>query len=755
MNILVLSTFPPQHCGIATFSQDLINAIESVYGKQTVISIGALIRGIEKFDFPENVKYLIDTNSISSLENFSELINTSDTDLICIQHEFGLFGREMGENILNLLKRLIIPTTITFHTVLPNPDKKRLEIVQNMAEITTKLIVMTKRSNEILQEEYGIPKDKIIHIPHGTHLTEWKDKQVLKEYYGFNKRKIFSTFGLISENKSIETAILGMVKIRKEFPDALYLILGKTHPQVVANEGETYRNKLELLVKDNNLNDHVLFINKYLSLDELLNYLALTDIYLFTSKDPNQAVSGTFLYAMSSGCPIISTSFVQAKEMLDEGTGTLIDFNSPEQLAKASIRLLRDPHLMKNMSSNAYHATRTSIWENVAIAYSKLFSVLLGKPENNMNPILPPISLHHFNKMTDDVGFVQFAKISNPDFNSGYTVDDNARALIAVCMFNQSFADKSSNNLMKHYLDFVLNCQQNNGTFLNYLDKDHFFTSQNYEENLDDSNGRAIWALGFVISCKSSLSPDMVWKVERAIISSLNWISNLNSPRAIAFCIKGLSYFNEENNLQNIKKLINLLGNKLANRYKETKTQDWHWFEESMTYANAVLSEGMCFAYAASGNEEHLRIALESFDFLISHTFENGTLNVISNNGWFVKGGEKTMGGEQAIDATYSVLALHKFYELTGNIDYLKKMRIAFSWFLGNNKLHQMIYNPVSGGCFDGLENGHVNQNQGAESTTCYLIARLTMEQLKPKVLPERNSVFEINNIKKKLNSVA
>ena len=755
MNILFLTTFPPQHCGIATFSQDLINAIECTYGKQINISIGALIRGSEHFYFTVNVKYKINTDDTLALKIAAEKINQDSFDVICVQHEFGLFGGEMGDNIVNFLAILNKPVTITFHTVLPNPDSKRFSIINKICENATRLISMTKRSSEILQTDYKIPEEKIIHIPHGTHLTEWKDKQVLKEHYGIENKKVFSTFGLISRNKSIETAIEAMVEIRKEFPDSLYLIIGKTHPQVFANEGEKYRNYLESLVNKYDLNDNVQFINQYLDLDELLNYLALTDIYLFTSKDPNQAVSGTFLYAMSSGCPIISTSFVQAKEMLDEGTGVLINFNSPNELSIAAKRLLSDPELMKNMSMNAYHATRTSIWENVAISHSNLFSYIKGNNKGNLSPILPPISLHHFNKMTDDAGFIQFAKISTPDIESGYTVDDNARALIALCMFNQSFIDKSSIYLMKHYLDFVLNCQQTDGRFLNYLDKNHRFTSQNYSENLDDSNGRAIWSLGFTVGCGTALEPDLIWKLERAIIASLSWITELNSPRAIAFCIKGLSHFNKKNKIQSINELICLLGNKLAIRYFETRTEDWHWFEESLTYANAVLSEAMCFVYEASQKEEHRKIAFESFDFLLSHTVEENTLNLISNDGWFVKGGTKTIGGEQAIDVTYTILALHKFYELTGNIEYLKKMRIAFNWFLGNNKLNQMVYNPVSGGCFDGLEDGHINQNQGAESTVCYLIARLTMEQLKPTVLPVRNSVFDIIKNRNTINSVA
>ncbi|QEC51434.1 glycosyltransferase involved in cell wall biosynthesis [Anseongella ginsenosidimutans] len=728
INILSVTTYPPYECGIATFSQDLINVIGRSFGDSIDIKVCAISGKNSGETYSEPVSYTLNAgNRDAYLELAANINEDSDVDMVYLQHEFGLFGGNYGDYLLGLLLNLHKPFAICFHTVLPHPEQEMLKLVQVISKLAVKVVVMTQASLEILHREYDIPVSKLVRIPHGTHLTEWGDSHKIKQKHGLDNRLILSTFGLLSSNKSIETAIEAMDSIRMYFPNALYLVLGKTHPQILANEGEQYRRQLEEKVAELHLEDHVHFVNKYLSLKELLEYLSMTDVYLFTSKDPNQAVSGTFVYAMGSGCPIVSTPFLQARETLNENTGILVDFNDAAQLAAAAIRLLSDEPRRHNMSMNTYHATRDSIWENVAISYAHLFTELAGH-STPPRPSLPPVLTNHFRRLTDDTGMVQFAKICTPDLDSGYTLDDNARAMIAMCMHYRLKPVIKTLAAIRKYLDFILFCQQPGGKFLNYVDKEKQFTAQNKTVNLDDANTRAVWSLGILLSCQHLLPYSVVGPAEKALLSTLEWIGKLESPRAIAFSIKGLSFYLSSFKNPAAVELVIKLGNRLQDKYNETKAKDWNWYEKYLTYANAVLPEAMLYAYLHSGKKEHHDTATESLQFLCDRVFTENYMKVISNKGEYTIN-KASEFGEQSIDVCYTILALDLFYKTTGDKQYLEDMKMAFSWYLGNNHLHQIMYNPVSGGCFDGLEETHVNQNQGAESTVCYLIARLTMEE--------------------------
>lgn len=727
-NILCISTYPPHECGIATFSQDLNNALERGFSDRVDIKVCALVREDSGETYSSPVIYTLDVNDRDAYIALARSINEDkEIDIVHIQHEFGLFGGNYGDYLLALLLNLQKPFVICFHTVLPHPSPERLKLVQVIGKLAVRVVVMTQTSLEILHGEYNIPLRKLTQIPHGTHLTAWEDSSKLKEKYGLGNRLILSTFGLLSSNKSVETAIEAMESIRVYFPDALYLVLGKTHPQIIANEGEKYRRMLEEKVAWHGLESHVHFINKYLSLKELLEYLSMTDVYLFTSKDPDQTVSGTFVYAMGAGCPIISTPFLQARETLTPDIGLLVDFNNADQLATAAISLLSDQPRRHRMGLNTYHATRSSIWENVAIAHIRLFAELTNH-EAPAYSCLPAISTRHFHRLTDDNGMMQFAHISTPDPGSGYTLDDNARALIAMCMHYRLNPEVRTLRAIRKYLDLVLFCQQPKGTFLNYIDTEKRFTSENKKVNLDDANARAVWCLGTLLSCHHLLPYTLADKAERALLKSFIWLKKLESPRAIALVIKGLSLYLSKFENAEAKELVIKLGSRLQENYNKAKAKDWNWFEKYLTYANAVLPEGMLYASLLSGREEHRKTAIESLQFLCNRIFTEDHLRVISNKGEHTI--NKASGfGEQSIDVCYTILALDLFYKTTGNKQYMESMKTAFSWYLGNNHLHQIMYNPVSGGCFDGLEETHVNQNQGAESTVCYLIARLAMEE--------------------------
>ncbi|HEY3388948.1 MAG TPA: glycosyltransferase, partial [Prolixibacteraceae bacterium] len=518
--------------------------------------------------------------------------------------------------------------------------------------------------------------------------------------------------------------------IVKQNPEVMFLIIGKTHPEVVKTDGEKYREMLQDKVVQYNLQNHVRFINKYLALPELLEYLQFTDIYLFTTNDPNQAVSGTFAYAMSCGCPIISTPIPHAREVLTPDTGIIFDFRNSQQLAVAVNRLLNDDELRRNLITNTLQKVVSTAWENSAVAHATLFGNIGGN-KVNLRYNLPVIKLSHLKQMTTNIGIIQFSKINQPDISTGYTLDDNARALVASCMYFKLTGDEKTLYYIQKYLSFIKLCQLAGGDFFNYLDKDCQFTDQNKIVNLDDSNGRAIWALGYLISLMDVLPTKIILEADRIIEKSIHVLKVIHSPRAMAFVIKGLYYNNRTIKSPENLLLVNIFANRLSEMYKHESSKEWEWFEGYLTYANSTLPEAMLYAWLLTGEEIYKDIAITSFNFLLSHIFNENGIEVISNKRWLLKGEKAAHFGEQPIDVAYTIMTLSKFYDVFADEDYKQKMEIAFDWFLGNNRLQQIVYNPCTGGCYDGLEETHVNLNQGAESTVSYLMARLTVEKYK------------------------
>ncbi|HEY5589546.1 MAG TPA: glycosyltransferase [Paludibacter sp.] len=728
--ILVISSFPPRECGIATYSQDLIKALNNKFSNSLSIKICALESGISNFDYPDDVKYILDTSRVASFEKLSKSINQDkDIQIVLIQHEFGLY-MEQEQAFLKFLYELTKPVVIVFHTVLPRPDEQLKAKVKHITAVCRSIIVMTNTSADILKTDYGVSKQKISVIAHGTHLVPHLNKKSLKEKYGLVGKKVLSTFGLLSSGKSIETTIKALPAIVKTSPDVVFLVLGKTHPEVVKHDGERYRESLEQLVTDLDLKDNVVFVNKYLSLPVLLEYLQLTDIYLFTSSDPNQAVSGTFAYAMSCACPIISTPIPHAKEVLAEDTGIIFDFRNSQQLADAVIKLLNDEPLRKQISNNTLQKIISTAWENSAVAHAMLLEKI-GVGKIKLEYDLPTINLDHLREMTTEVGMIQFSKNNQPDISTGYTLDDNARAMVALCMHLKIKGDKESINHIRKYLNFIKLCQQPGGDFLNYVDKVIQFTDQNKEVNLDDSNGRAVWALGYLLSIKKLLPSEIVLDAETILEKSLPHVGTISSPRAMAFAIKGIYFAQKDNRSPDYLDLIKSFADRLLQMYKHESNEKWEWYEGYLTYANSILPEAMLFAWMMTGEPIYKDIAKTSFNFLLSLTFNENGIQVISNKSWLQKGQEAAKFGEQPIDVAYTIMTLSKFYNVFKNEDYHLKMMTAFNWFLGNNRLHQIVYNPCTGGCYDGLEETHVNLNQGAESTVSYLMARLTIEKHK------------------------
>ena len=746
--VIFITSYPPVECGIASYSQDLLQALNNKFQDSFSLKVCAVQPNKKHYDYPQEVSYVIEASQSADYAHLIETFNNDENvKLILIQHEFGLFNHNGDKDLLPFLYSLTKPIVMVFHTVLPEPSAELKIKVRHLCKACAALIVMTQDAAKVLEKDYSISADKINVIPHGTHLVPHLNKDVLKAKYHFQGRKIISTFGLLNSGKSIETTLRALPSIIEQHRDILFLIIGKTHSGVVKVEGERYRHMLRDIVHELNLHNHVQFVNSYVPLSDLLEYLQMTDIYLFTSKDPNQAVSGTFSYAMSCGCPIISTPIPHAKEILTEGTGIIIDFENSRQLSTAVNLLMSDEALRDRYKANALHKIVPTVWENSAIAHALLLEKVansvnntddsLSKNKFSINPPskmtltyrLPPINLHHVHNMTTDFGFIQFAKINQPDLESGFTLDDNARALIAMCMHYDWSKNAEDLVYIKRYLHFIHFCLQPEGNFLNYVDKTYSFTPQNDETNLADSNGRAIWAVGFLLSQSDSLPVDVVEMAESIMQRALLYVDKINSPRSMAFVIKGLYFYNVQKNSFAITHMITLLADKLSDMYLYESSSEWLWFESYITYGNSILCEALLYAYLETKDTQYRDIAKSSFDFLLSLTFNDDGIKVISNKTWLHKGEIAAEHGEQPIDVAYTILALKIFYSVFKEESYQKKLSDAFDWFLGKNHLNQIIYNPCTGGCYDGLEDTYVNLNQGAESTLSYLMARLVVEK--------------------------
>jgi len=726
--ILFITSYPPRECGIATYSQDLINALKNKFTDSFSLKVCALESNGNTYPYPSEVKYILKTSLATEYKYLASIINEDDRiKIVLIQHEFG-FYKKQEQAFQQFLYDVSKPVAIVFHTVLPHPDLLLKSKIKSIAGACESIIVMTQTSAEILTKEYGVLSQKISVIAHGTHLVTHSDKRVLKKKYDLLNRKVLTTFGLLSSGKSLETTLEALPAIVKQCPDIMFLIIGKTHPEVVKTDAEAYREMLEEMVKQYALEDNVRFINKYLALPDLLEYLQLTDIYLFTTNDPNQAVSGTFAYAMSCGCPIISTPIPHAKEFLTRDTGIIFDFRNSQQLADSVIYLLNDDELRKNMSVNTLQKIVSTAWENSAVEHAELFRKIANETIV-LQYKLPEINLDHLKQMTTNIGMIQFSKINQPDISSGYTLDDNARALVTSSMNYKLTANNENLYYIKKYLSFIKLCQQSDGDFLNYLDWNNTFTDQNKTVNLDDSNGRALWALGYLISLKEMLPQEIVSEAQLIFDKAIPHILNVNSTRTMAFTIKGMYYYYQGFNSKEIIVHTKTLANRLVQMYKHESGKQWEWFESYLTYANSILSEALLYTWLLTRETIYKDIAVSSFRFLLSKTFNENGIEVIPNKKWLQKG-EKIAGyGEQPIDVAYTIMTLSQFYDVIGEEEYRLKMLTAFDWFLGKNRLHQIVYNPCTGGCFDGLEENNINLNQGAESTLSYLMARICIEK--------------------------
>lgn len=728
--IVYVSTFPPRECGIATFTQDLLNSFNEMCNPQEEAKIVAM--NLDKtsqysYDKKKVIFQILQTEKENYIQAAQYLNNLEQVALINVQHEFGIFGGNYGSYLMFFLRELKKPVIITFHTVLPTPNKELHDTVLAINDHVRSIIVMTRLSKDILIKDYGIEAEKIKIIPHGIHPTEFIDSKKAKHDLGYYKNITISTFGFLSEGKGIEYGIEAMAEVVKKFPQAVYLIIGATHPIVLKNEGEKYRNGLLKKIQDLNLENNIFFYNKYLDVNELLHFLEATDIYMALAQDPNQAVSGTLSYALGTGRSVVSTSFAQAREDVTAEVGILVDFKDTHQIAEALITLIADPQKRLSMAKNAYFRTRSRTWRNVILLYMKEYINIvpsLRDAEKN----IPHIKLSHIFRLTNDFGMIQFAQLTKPDPSSGYTTDDNARALIAMVTYYEKFGGIKVLPLIQTYLRFLEYVEQKKGGFHNYIDAERKIPQdQHTKENLETTSARVMFALSKT-AASNNLPKTLKQTAENIFIRNMHIGENMTSPRSIAYFIKALATWNIKHPSLDLKLYTERLAEKLAAMFEKNNDPTWKWFEDILAYSNALMPDALMEAYIFTKKEKFLNVARQSLDFLLTHSFEDDICVPVGQNGWLRRKGEKQKYDQQPEEVTMLVFALKSMYKITGEEKYNKMRCSAFNWFLGNNTLHQVVYNQATGGCYDGIGEKEINLNQGAESTIMYLLARLSFE---------------------------
>ncbi|MBU2576491.1 MAG: glycosyltransferase [Nanoarchaeota archaeon] len=722
--ICFLGTYPPKECGIATFTRDLSQAMTEKFEPEIDFRIIALNDDANIYNYDKKVMMEINKDDIDDyISKAKEINENEDIRLICIQHEFGIFGGDYGNHLIPFLELLKKPVVVAFHSVLPNPNKVLKRIVQSLCEKSSATVVMAKKGIDILKRDYGVDEKKLFFIPHGIPNVTFVSPDLSKKRINFENRVILSTFGLLSRGKGIEYMIRALPKLVKKYPNLIYLIIGETHPVVRREEGESYRKELMKEIEKLGIKKNVKFFNKFLSLQEIIEYLSATDIYVCTNLDKNQIVSGTLSYAMGCGRVVVSTPIKYAKEFLSRDRGVVVKEKDPDSYAKKIDSLLSDPEHKQLIERNAYAYSRSMTWQNVAMSYRKLFNKVLKLKDKNIKN-LPEIKLDHMKRMTNDFGMIQFCNHSEPDINSGYTIDDNSRALIAAILHHRLFSSPESLNLAKIYLKFIERCQDRKGNFQNNFKNDNeILNSHSY-----DSFGRTIWALGYTINKSKDLG--VIQRSEQILRRSLNFSGRLKSPRSVAFAIIGLYHYYRKRPNRKLLGLIRRMADYLIRRYNEESSEDWHWFEEILSYSNSKLPEALYLAYHLTKDERYLKVAEMSLAFLSELTFIKGKIVLIGQNGWCKRNGKRSLFDQQPLDASSLVHTYLTAHSVTQNPEYYKNAIETIHWFFGKNHLNQMVYDEITGGCFDGMGEYSLNLNQGAESTLSYLLARLFLEEV-------------------------
>lgn len=735
--LAIIGNHLPRQCGIATYTADLCAAVAQAYPATAVFALAMNDRA-EGYDYPERVRFTLDQHDPGAYRRAADSLNLSNADLVCVQHEYGIYGGPAGSDLLALLRDLRAPIVTTLHTVLREPDEEQRSVLVELAQLSDRLVTMSERGARFLREVYAVPAAKIDVIPHGIPDVPFLDPSFHKDRFNVEGKQVLLTFGLLSRNKGIEHVIAALPAILATHPDVVYLVLGATHPHVRAHEGEAYREGLKALARALDVDRHVIFYDEFVTQERLVQFIGAADIYITPYLNQAQIVSGTLAYTVGAGKAVISTPYWHAEELLADGRGVLVPFADPAAIADQVCALLADEAARDAMRKRAYLLGRAMTWPEVAQRYMESFQ--RARREHRLSwrvelrrsaPALaggelPPLNLAHLRRMTDDTGMLQHAVMAVPNPNEGYTTDDNARALIAAVKLEE-LAQPGAEELATRYLGFLWHAfNPAAGRFRNFMAYDRRWLEQVGSE---DSHARALWALGLTLG--RSASPALVEVAGSLFTAALPAALAFTHPRPAAFALLGLhEYLQRCTGDRPAQQARAALAGDLLARYSAARTDDWRWFGDELTYDNAVLPHALLLSGSALGRADMSAAGLEALSWLAERQrAKGGHFAPVGCHGFARRGGSAARFDQQPLEAHAMVLAALDAWRLTGEAGWLAEAQGAFAWFLGRNDLGLALYDPVTGGCRDGLLMDRVNRNQGAESTLAFLLARLELQR--------------------------
>src|ERR1700756_643455 len=717
--LAVIGNYLPRHCGIATFTTDLCAAISTECGSARLMAL-PVNDTAEGYDHPARVRWSLAQDDLSSYEQAAQFLNFNNIDMVCLQHEYGIFGGPAGSHILQLLRALKMPVVTTLHTVLREPDSDQLMVMQQIAELSDRLIVMSELSSQFLQEIYKVPGNKIDMVPHGVPDLPFLDPNFYKDRFHVEGKAVLLTSGLLSPNKGIENVIQALPDILSKHKNVVYVVAGATHPHILRREGDKYRTYLQNLAKDIGVDSNVIFHNRFVSPEEMVEFIGAADIYVTPYRHEAQVVSGTLAYALGAGKAIISTPYWHAIELLDDRRGALVPFQNPGAIAQKTIELLDTPAIRHSMRKRAYLFAREMVWKRVAQGYMDSFArVRSDRTEfpkvqfaSRMIPKcldqLPELNLNHLNRMTDDTGILQHAIFTIPNRSEGYTTDDNARALILAVLLEgldvrqpeksqQSHFDPPTVDVTSLYLSFLEHAfNSEKGRFKNFL---HYDRRWNEPVGSEDCHGRALWGLGTVLG--RSQDQGLRGAAGRLFEFSLPVAGEFNCSRAWAYTLLGLQeYLNSYPGDRDAQKVRSVLSRRLLEMYESIRGPNWQWFENVLAYGNARLPQALLLVGSACSDDRLISAGLESLEWLsqTQHCDINRHFVPIGSQGFYHQNGEKARFDQQPLEAAGAVSACLQAYRVTGDSRWRNEAWSAFNWFLGDNDLQLPLYDSVTGG---------------------------------------------------------
>jgi len=736
IGVCFIGNYLPRRCGIATFTTDICEAVAREMKESRMVFSAAMNDRSEGYAYPERVRLEIAQNSQADYLRAADFINFSKVNVVCLQHEFGIFGGEEGGNILLTLRQLRVPVVTTFHTVLEEPNSAQKKIVDEICRLSARVVVMSERALGMLKDVYGVDDKKAVMIHHGIPDMPFMDPNYYKDKFNVEGKQVILTFGLLGPDKGIECAIKAMEGVTAKHPDTVYVVLGATHPNILQHTGEKYRVGLRRMVDSLGLSDSIIFQNRFVELEELCEFLGMADIYITPYLKREQITSGTLAYSLGTGKAVISTPYWYAEEMLDNDRGILVPFNDPGAIENAVIGLLDDKVKIHSIRKKAYDYCRSMTWKEVSRRYTELFHHVLQevKKQKLQKPVfrskmisstnVPEPKMEHLRRLTDSTGILQHASFTIPNFNHGYCVDDNARALVVATKYFRIFRDTKILKLLTPYLSFLQYCQMEDGWFRNFVSYDRHYLD---EGGSDDCFGRALWGLGYTIA----FAPTPFRALSKELFDkALNRLDNL-TLRGTSYAILGLHYFLDRYpGASEVRRRADDFGSILLDAFRKSSSKKWRWFEDTITYGNATIPHAMFLAAYRSHRDDYMEVAEDSLNFLFDIQLEGDHLSIVGNNGWFPKDKEKAQFDQQPIDASDLIEACKTAYRTTKNKIYLDRMSQCFDWFLGKNDVGDAIYDFRTGGCCDGLTPSGANLNQGAESTLSFLLSLMTMYEV-------------------------